>query len=81
MTDPKAVAIIGMSCSYPGSPGLDALWRTSYEGRSFFRDVLQLQHVDVGGGWLIFALPPSEIAVHPSEGTSGQRHGGHDGLA
>jgi catechol 2,3-dioxygenase-like lactoylglutathione lyase family enzyme len=34
--------------------------------RAFFRDVLGLRHVDVGGGWLIFALPPSEVAVHPS---------------
>ena len=35
--------------------------------REFLRDVLGLPHVDVGGGWLIFALPPSEVAVHPSE--------------
>lgn len=34
--------------------------------RAFFRDVLKLTHVDVGGGWLIFGLPPSELAVHPS---------------
>jgi 8-amino-7-oxononanoate synthase len=39
MTDTKAVAIIGLSCSYPGSPGPEQFWRTSYEGRSFFRDV------------------------------------------
>ena len=35
--------------------------------RAFFRDVLKLGHVDVGEGWLIFALPPSELAVHPSQ--------------
>ena len=35
--------------------------------RAFLRDVLGLPHVDVGGGWLIFGLPPSEVAVHPSE--------------
>jgi catechol 2,3-dioxygenase-like lactoylglutathione lyase family enzyme len=35
--------------------------------RAFFRDVLGLPHVDAGGGWLIFALPPSELAVHPGE--------------
>src|SRR5215471_7893623 len=35
--------------------------------RAFFRDVLQLTNVDVGGGWLIFGLPPSEVAVHPSD--------------
>lgn len=36
--------------------------------RAFFRDVLGLTHVDVGGGWLIFGLPPAEVAVHPSDG-------------
>ena len=35
--------------------------------RTFFRDVLELRSVDVGGGWLIFALPPAELAVHPGE--------------
>jgi len=34
--------------------------------RAFFRDVLKLPNVDVGGGWLIFGLPPAEVAVHPS---------------
>src|SRR5262245_5213513 len=37
--------------------------------RAFLRDVIGLPNVDVGDGWLIFALPPSEIAVHPSGGT------------
>jgi catechol 2,3-dioxygenase-like lactoylglutathione lyase family enzyme len=38
--------------------------------RAFFRDVLGFRYVDDGGGWLIFALPPSEVAVHPlSENT------------
>ena len=35
--------------------------------RAFLRDVLKLTHVDVGHGWLIFGLPPSEVAVHPDE--------------
>jgi len=35
--------------------------------RAFLRDVLKLTNVDVGHGWLIFGLPPAEIAVHPSE--------------
>jgi catechol 2,3-dioxygenase-like lactoylglutathione lyase family enzyme len=35
--------------------------------RAFLRDVLGLSGVDVGGGWLIFGLPPAELAVHPSE--------------
>src|SRR4030095_14218767 len=33
--------------------------------RTFLRDVLNLPHVDVGHGWLIFGLPPAELAVHP----------------
>lgn len=35
--------------------------------RAFLKDVLAFSHVDVGGGWLIFGLPPAEVAVHPSE--------------
>ena len=35
--------------------------------RAFLRDVLGFPHVDVGEGWLIFGLPPAEMAVHPSE--------------
>jgi len=35
--------------------------------RAFFRDVLGLASVDAGHGWLIFALPPAEVAVHPAE--------------
>jgi len=35
--------------------------------REFLRDVLGFPHVDVGGGWLIFGLPPAEVAVHPGE--------------
>lgn len=34
--------------------------------RAFLRDVLKLTNVDVGHGWLIFGLPPAEVAVHPS---------------
>jgi len=35
--------------------------------RAFFRDILKLTNVDVGEGWLIFGLPPAELAVHPSD--------------
>jgi hypothetical protein len=35
--------------------------------RAFLRDVLRLPNVDVGQGWLIFGVPPAEIAVHPSD--------------
>ena len=35
--------------------------------RAFFRDVLKFPYVDVGEGWLIFAAPPGEIAVHPTD--------------
>jgi hypothetical protein len=46
--------------------------------RAFFRDVLQLPSVDAGGGWLIFALPPAELGVHPSDGEFVQRHADFD---
>ena len=39
--------------------------------RAFFADVLDQPHVDAGGGWLIFQLPPAELAVHPSAGPGG----------
>ena len=42
------------------SPAIEAV-------RTFFRDTLGLPFVDAGGGWLIFALPPAELAVHPAE--------------
>jgi hypothetical protein len=35
--------------------------------RAFLKDILQLSNLDVGHGWLIFGLPPSEVAVHPGE--------------
>ena len=38
--------------------------------RTFFADVLNLPAVHAGGGWLIFALPPAELAVHPADGDS-----------
>ncbi len=37
--------------------------------RAFIRDVLGFGHVDVGRGWLIFGLPPAEVAVHPASGS------------
>lgn len=35
--------------------------------RAFFRDVLEFPCVDAGGGWLVFAAPPSEIGIHPAD--------------
>lgn len=45
--------------------------------RAFFRDVLGFGSVDLGRGWLIFGLPPSELAVHPSDGEFAQLHAEH----
>jgi hypothetical protein len=45
--------------------------------RAFFRDVLGFPHVDVGGGWLIFAMPAAEAAIHPLDGESSQSPDGH----
>ena len=45
--------------------------------RAVLRDVFGWKHVDAGDGWLIFALPPAEVGVHPAEGPtyeSGIRH-------
>lgn len=39
--------------------------------RAFFADALGRPHVDAGGGWLIFKLPPAELAMHPSDGPTG----------
>ena len=54
------------------------LYSTDAEAdRAFLRDVLDLPFVDAGHGWLIFALPPAELGVHPAEGPnydSGVRH-------
>jgi predicted enzyme related to lactoylglutathione lyase len=36
--------------------------------RAFLRDVFGWSGVDAGDGWLIFALPPAEVAVHPTDG-------------
>lgn len=46
--------------------------RDAEADRRFLLDVLGLDHVDAGGGWLIFRAPPAELAVHPTEapGTS-----------
>ena len=42
---------------YSGDPEAD---------RAFFAEVLDYPHVDAGGGWLVFKLPPAEIAMHPA---------------
>jgi catechol 2,3-dioxygenase-like lactoylglutathione lyase family enzyme len=42
--------------------------RDAEADRAFFRDVLGFPAVDAGDGWLIFALPPSELASHPTDG-------------
>ena len=45
--------------------------------RKIFQDVLGFAHVDAGQGWLIFALPPAELGIHPGEGPTfdaGVRH-------
>jgi catechol 2,3-dioxygenase-like lactoylglutathione lyase family enzyme len=41
--------------------------RNAEADRAFFRDVLKFSYVDVHEGWLIFKLPPAEVALHPSD--------------
>jgi catechol 2,3-dioxygenase-like lactoylglutathione lyase family enzyme len=46
------------------------LYSTDAEAdRAFLQELLGLGQVDAGGGWLILQLPPSEVAVHPAEGS------------
>jgi hypothetical protein len=45
--------------------------RDAEADRALFRDVLNFTHVDAGGGWLIFGLPPSEVAFHPTDDEPG----------
>jgi catechol 2,3-dioxygenase-like lactoylglutathione lyase family enzyme len=49
--------------------GLHAIMFSPQAGkvRTFLADVLGLPAVDAGGGWLIFAMPPAELAVHPAD--------------
>jgi catechol 2,3-dioxygenase-like lactoylglutathione lyase family enzyme len=42
--------------------------RDAEADRAFFRDTLGYPHVDAGHGWLIFRLPPAEVAMHPADG-------------
>ena len=49
--------------------------------RAFLTDVLEFEHVDAGGGWLIFGLPPAELAVHPAEGPAAELYLMCDDLA
>lgn len=44
------------------------------ECRAFFRDKLGMNSVDAGRGWRIFALPPAELGIHPSEAAENGRH-------
>lgn len=59
--------------------GLHGLFYTSEPEklRAMLRDVFGFRHVDAGGGWLIFRMPPAELGVHPLEGENfeaGHRH-------
>ena len=42
--------------------------------RAFFNTVLEFRSIDLGEGWLLFALPPAELAVHPGSGDFVQMH-------
>ena len=59
--------------------GLHGLFYTSEPEklRAMLRDVFGFNHVDAGGGWLIFTMPPAELGIHPLEGENfeaGYRH-------
>ena len=46
--------------------------------RTFFRDTLGFPAVDAGEGWLIFAMPPAELGIHPGDGNFFERHADHE---
>lgn len=48
--------------------------RDAEAARAFFRDTLGLTSVDAGEGWLIFALPPAELGIHPADQAENGRH-------
>ena len=48
--------------------------RDSEAARTFFRDTLNLPFVDAGRGWLIFALPPGELGIHPTDSETAEAH-------
>src|SRR5436305_1805443 len=64
-TDPRRVRPLTMTII-----GMHALIYSKKDEatRQFFRDVLGFPAVDAGRGWLIFAAPPTELAIHPTEG-------------
>jgi hypothetical protein len=45
--------------------------------RAFFKTVLEFPSIDLGAGWLVFSLPPAELAVHPGDGRFVQMHAEH----
>ncbi len=63
---------------YPGITGAHVLLYSDNPeaDRAFFRDILNFPAIDAGGGGLIFALPPAEAGIHPSDGERRQLHGG-----
>src|SRR4051812_48908570 len=67
---PRRCKIKDHSLEMPMITGVHALIYSKQADavRIFFRDTLGLPSVDSGGGWLIFALPPAELGVHPSDG-------------
>ena len=48
------------------------------QDRAFFRDILKFPFVDAGEGWLIFALPPSEMGIHPADASLTAPHAGQN---
>ena len=58
--------------------GAHTLWysRNPDADRAFLRDVIGLNAIDIGNGWLIFAMPPSEAAVHPADAEDPQPDAG-----
>jgi catechol 2,3-dioxygenase-like lactoylglutathione lyase family enzyme len=60
--------LAGLGSDRDYRPARDHVLPEAAKARAFLTDVLGLPAVDAGGGWLIFAMPPAELAVHPADG-------------
>jgi predicted enzyme related to lactoylglutathione lyase len=63
----KLVAIVKRGAAMIDGAHVIIYSKDAEADKAFFRNVLKFGNVDVGHGWLIFKLPPAEVAVHPSD--------------
>jgi catechol 2,3-dioxygenase-like lactoylglutathione lyase family enzyme len=90
-SDPPRRRAIGQSCALPAGIGqcVRMIFGTHVviysndadADRAFLADVLGFEYVDAGGGWLIFGVPPAEVAIHPAKAPASELYFMCDDLA